>query len=327
MTAPPAQEPVTTICPEHGRAGVDLRELWRFRELFGFLVWRDIKVQYKQTLLGALWAVLVPLLQMAIFAAISRIANLPSDGVPRPVFYFTNMVAWSFFAVAVTRSSQSLVGSAQLLTKTYFPRLIVPTGACIAGLVDFAIAFLALLCLMLAYGIVPPAAGLLCPLLMLVALGTSVGLGLLLSALNVRYRDVRYVVGPLLQMWMFCTVLLPFSKIPHSLGPWRYLYGLNPMAGVIEGFRWCLLHQRLAVEEKTRVLLDSRLVPETLAAGQSVAVRVVDGATQVWLEQTTQAPVGPPWMLLAVGVPVMVLLLGVGLLYFRRTERFFADIV
>jgi lipopolysaccharide transport system permease protein len=237
---------VTVIRPPKRWTAIDFAELWRYRELFGFFVWRDVKIKYKQTLLGAAWAVLVPFTQMVIFSIIfGQVAGLPTDDLPGPVFYYTGLLPWTYFATSLTMSSNSLVGSANLLTKIYFPRLIIPTGPCIASLLDFAIALSILFVLLPLYRIIPPLTALLIPFLLLIALGTALGVGLVLSALNVKYRDVRYVVPFLVQIWMFCTVIIPFSRVPEWLGNWRYLYGLNPMGGVVEGFRWCLAHSAM----------------------------------------------------------------------------------
>jgi len=220
---------------------VDLGELWDHRELLYFLVWRDVKVRYKQTFLGAVWAILQPVATMVVFSLFfGRLAGVPSDGVPYPVFSLAGLVPWTFFATGLVQSANSLVGSQNLLTKVYFPRLAIPIAAVLAGVVDFAIAFLVLLGLMLSYGIAPPAARVLwlAPLLLL-AFATALGVGLWLSALNVRYRDVRYILPFLVQLWLFATpIAYPSSLLSE---PWRTLYGLNPMAGVVEGFRWALL--------------------------------------------------------------------------------------
>src|SRR5215210_3583709 len=233
--------PVTVIRPSRGWVPVDLGELWEHRELLYFLVWRDVKVRYKQTFLGAAWAILQPVATMVVFSLFfGRLAGVPSDGVPYPVFSLAGLVPWTFFSTGLVQSANSLVGSQNLLTKVYFPRLAIPIAAVLAGVVDFAIAFLVLLGLMLSYGIAPPAARVLwlAPLLLL-AFATALGVGLWLSALNVRYRDVRYILPFLVQLWLFATpIAYPSSLLSE---PWRTLYGLNPMAGVVEGFRWALL--------------------------------------------------------------------------------------
>jgi lipopolysaccharide transport system permease protein len=233
-------QPVLTIRPSKGFLRLDLKDVWAYRELLYFLVWRDIKVRYKQTALGAAWAILQPLLTMLVFSVFfGRLAKVPSDGVPYPVFAYTALLPWQLFAFALTESSNSLVGSQNLITKVYFPRLVIPLSSVLAGLVDFAIAFIVLLGLMLYYGITPSPAIVWLPPFLLLAVATALSVGLWLSALNVKYRDVRYTIPFLTQFWMFATpVAYPSSLIPQ---PWRAWFGLNPMAGVVEGFRWALL--------------------------------------------------------------------------------------
>ncbi|WP_447979305.1 ABC transporter permease [Candidatus Nitrospira bockiana] len=217
-----------------------LRELWEYRELLYFLCWRDIKVRYKQTALGAAWAVLQPLLTMAVFTVFfGRLAGMPSDGVPYPIFALAALLPWQLFAFALTESGNSLITNKQLITKVYFPRLIVPVSAVLAGLVDFGIALLLLLGMMAYYGITPTPAVWALPCLVLLAIATALSVGLWLSALNVQYRDVRYTLPFLTQFWLFATpIAYPSSLIPEA---WRAWYGLNPMAGVVEGFRWALV--------------------------------------------------------------------------------------
>ena len=231
---------VLFIRPTTGWVSLKLAELWAYRELLYFLVWRDIKVRYKQTALGAAWAIIQPLFTMVVFSLFfGRLARIPSDGIPYPLFSFAALVPWTFFANGLTASSNSLVGSSQLITKVYFPRLTIPIGTVLAGVVDFALAFLVLLLMMLWYGVTPGLNILWLPLLLLLALISSLGVGLWLSAMNVKYRDVRYVVPFITQIWMFMTPI----AYPSSLlkGPWRAVYSANPMVGVIEGFRWALL--------------------------------------------------------------------------------------
>jgi lipopolysaccharide transport system permease protein len=229
-----------SIGPSRGWFDLQLRELLRYRELLYFLVWRDVKVRYRQTVLGAAWAILQPLLGMVVFSLFfGRLAGVPSEGVPYPIFSYTALVPWQFFANGVTQSANSLVGSAGLLTKVYFPRLVIPSSSILSGVVDFLLAFLVLLGMMLFYGIAPTANAIWLPLLLLLALVTSLGVGIWLAALNVEYRDVRYVVPFLLQLWLFATpVVYPSSLVPEA---WRAIYALNPMVGVVEGFRWALL--------------------------------------------------------------------------------------
>jgi homopolymeric O-antigen transport system permease protein len=232
--------PIIRIEPSRGWVGLKLHELWDYRELLYFLVWRDIKVRYKQTALGAAWAVIQPLFTMIVFSVFfGRLARIPSDGIPYPLFSFTALVPWTFFANGLSQSSNSLVGSSHLITKVYFPRLIIPLSAVLSGVIDFAIAFAVLIAFAFYYGVHPGAALLALPLLVLLALVTALGVGLWLSALNVEYRDVRYVVPFLTQFWMFATpIAYPSSLLPE---PWRTIYGVNPMVGVVEGFRWAML--------------------------------------------------------------------------------------
>jgi lipopolysaccharide transport system permease protein len=232
--------PQTTIRPSHGRVPVGWRDLWAFRDLLYFLTWRDVKVRYKQTALGAAWAVLQPFLTMVVFSVFfGALAKIPSGDVPYPVFVYTALVPWAFFANAVTQASNSLVEQEAILTKVYFPRLIVPTAAVLAGLVDVSIAFVVLVGMLFFYGIVPTAAVLTLPFFVLFAAVTALAVSLWLSALNVRYRDVRYTLPFIVQIWLFVSpVAYPSSLVPE---PWRLLYGLNPMAGVVDGFRWALL--------------------------------------------------------------------------------------
>jgi lipopolysaccharide transport system permease protein len=236
-----ASEPrAVVIQPSTGWVPLRLRELWEYRELLYFLVWRDVKVRYKQTALGAAWAIIQPLFTMVVFSVFfGRLAGLPSDGVPYPVFSYTALVPWTYFATALTMSSNSLVDHARLITKVYFPRLLVPAASVLAGLLDLAIASTVLVGMILYYGIVPSAAVLLLPAFVALAAATAFGVGLWLSALNVQYRDVRYTIPFLVQFWLFLTpVAYSSSLVPAR---WRALYGLNPMTGVVEGFRWALL--------------------------------------------------------------------------------------
>jgi lipopolysaccharide transport system permease protein len=268
----------TVIRPTRGWAPLRLGELWAYRELLYFLTWRDVKVRYRQTALGAAWAVIQPLFTMVVFSLFfGRLAQVPSDGLPYPAFSYAALLPWSYFAGALSQSSNSLVGSAHLISKVYFPRLVMPLAAVLAGLLDLAIAFVVLLGLMAYYGIWPTPAVVLLPVFLVLATGTALGAGLWLSALNVAYRDVRHAVPFLTQAWFFATpVAYPSSLLPE---PWRTLYGVNPMVGVVEGFRWALLGS------------------------------------------------APPGRLLVVSVLAAGALLAGGLLYFRRMERSFADVV
>jgi homopolymeric O-antigen transport system permease protein len=279
MTSLAAEEQKTTIRASAGFQPLQLGELWRFRELLLFLTWRDVKVRYKQTALGAAWAIIQPVFMMLIFTlAFGRLAKVPSDGVPYPVFAYAALLPWQLFAHALTEASNSLVSNERLITKVYFPRLVVPISAVLGGLVDFVVAFVVLIGLMLYYGIVPGLAIVTLPLFMALAIATALGVGLWLSALNVRYRDVRYTIVFLTQFWLFATpVAYPSSLVPERF---RVLYGLNPMAGVVEGFRWALLG------------------------------------------------IGAPSMpLLIASSVVVVMVLAGGLVYFRRMEQIFADVV
>jgi lipopolysaccharide transport system permease protein len=232
--------PFLRIAPSTGWVSLKLHELWEYRELLYFLIWRDIKVRYKQTVLGVAWAIIQPFFTMVVFSIFfGRLAKIPSDGIPYPIFSYTALVPWTFFAHGLSHASNSLVGSANLIKKIYFPRLAVPISSVSSGIVDFVLAFTVLLGMMFYYGIAPTINLLWTPLLLLLALVTSLGVGLWLSAMNVRFRDVRYVVPFLTQLWLFASpVAYPSSLLPE---PWRTLYGLNPMVGVVEGFRWALL--------------------------------------------------------------------------------------
>ena len=243
-SSPPAVA-VFRIQPAHGWVSLRLWELWEYRELLYFLTWRDVKVRYKQTALGAGWAILQPLLTMMVFSLFfGRLAKVPSDGIPYPIFSFAALVPWTFFAHGLNQSSNSLIGSANLIRKVYFPRLTIPIAAVFSGLVDFALSFAVLLGLMMLYGVTVTAKLVWLPPFVLLSLAASLGVGLWLSALNVQFRDVRYVVPFLSQLWLFATpVAYPSSMLAE---PWRILYGLNPMAGVVEGFRWALLGTRTA---------------------------------------------------------------------------------
>lgn len=279
------------IAPPKGLFRIDWSELWHYRELLYFFCWRDLKVRYKQTFLGVAWALIIPAASTFVFTVIfGRIAKLPTDGLPQPIFYMSGLVIWRYFSQSLTLSSNSLVGGAGLFTKIYFPRLLIPTATIFTGLIDFLIAFFALLLLMLYLGVVPSVTVVLLPALVLVAVFTSFGIGLWLSSLCVRYRDIRYIVPFIIQLWMYATVIVPFNQFGkwadhHHWGSFKYLYGLNPMAGVVEGFRWCLFHR-------------------------------IPGAT-----------VQPPWELLAFGAPVSLACVLFGVTWFKRAESHFADIV
>ena len=223
-----------------GWAWPKLRQLWEFRELVYFFAWRDIKVRYRQTILGGLWAIVQPFFTMVIFSLFfGRLAKVPSDGLPYPIFSYAALVPWTFFANALSQASNSLVLSSNMIKKIYFPRLSLPIAAVLAGVLDFVLALTVLLGMMLFYGLLPTVNIVWLPLFLLLALITSLGVSLWLAALNVQFRDVRYTIPFLTQVWLFATpIAYPSSMLPE---PWRTLYGLNPMAGVAEGFRWALL--------------------------------------------------------------------------------------
>jgi len=260
------------IAPTTGWAPFDPAELWEYRELLYFLVWRDVKVRYKQTLLGVAWAIIQPVLTMVVFSLFfGRLARIPSDGVPYPIFSYAALVPWAFFANGLTQASNSLVASPGLIKKVYFPRILIPVAAVFGGLVDFVIAFGILLVMMVYFGIAPTANVLWLPLLLALALVTSLAAGLWLSALNVQFRDVRYAVPFLTQLWLFATpIAYPSSLLPEPL---RNLYGLNPMVGVVEGFRWALLGVDTAPGS---LLVVSALATLLLLAGGVVYFRHVD---------------------------------------------------
>jgi lipopolysaccharide transport system permease protein len=232
--------PVIRIEPSKGWVSLKLRELWEYRELLYFLIWRDVKVRYKQTVLGAAWAIIQPFFTMVIFSVFfGRLAKVPSDGIPYPIFSYTALVPWTFFAHGLNQASNSLVRHSGLIKKVYFPRLAMPIARLLAGAVDFVLAFIVLLGMMLYFGIVPTVNVLWLPSFLLLALVTALGVALWLSAMNVQFRDVGYTVPFITQFWMYATpIAYPSSLLSE---PWRTLYGINPMAGVVEGFRWALL--------------------------------------------------------------------------------------
>jgi lipopolysaccharide transport system permease protein len=230
----------TVIQPTRGWTALKLARLWHYRELLYFLMWRDIKVRYKQTVLGAGWAILQPALTMVIFTIVfGHFAHIPSDGAPYPLFSYAALVPWTFFAYAMSQSANSVVDDAKLISKVYFPRLVIPVAASLAGLVDFAIAFVVLIGMSVFYGVTPTLAVLALPLFVVLALAAALSAGIWLSALNVQYRDVRYTIPFLMQIWLFATpVAYPASLIHGKL---HVIFALNPMAGVVGGFRWALL--------------------------------------------------------------------------------------
>jgi len=240
---PPARDSASHIRlqPSRGWAPIRLKELWQYRELLYFLTWRDIKVRYKQTVLGVLWALIQPFMTMVVFSLFfGQLAQVPSDGLPYPIFNYAALIPWTLFSQGLTMSANSLVSSANLLKKIYFPRLVIPISSILSGLVDFALSFTILFGLMLFYGVAPTANAIWLPLLILLALVTSLAVGLWLSALNVQFRDVRYTIPFITQLWMFITpIAYPSSLIQDPT--LRLIYSLNPMTGVVEGFRWALL--------------------------------------------------------------------------------------
>ncbi len=252
------------IEPSHGWVSLRLGELWEYRELLYFLTWRDISVRYKQTALGVAWAIIQPFFTMVIFSLFfGHLAKVPSDGVPYPIFSFAALVPWTFFANGLSQSSNSLVASANLITKVYFPRLAIPIAAVLSGVVDFALALVILMAMMWYYGMYLTAQILWLVPLLLLALVTSLGVGLALTALNVQFRDVRYAVPFLTQSWMFATPIAYSSSLLSE--PWRTLYALNPMVGVVEGFRWALLGTDTA--PGLMILASSMVALATLVGG------------------------------------------------------------
>ncbi|MCW5880418.1 MAG: ABC transporter permease [Anaerolineae bacterium] len=279
----PAHRAVTVIEPSRGLVALRLGEVWEYRELLYFLAWRDVKVRYKQTALGILWIILQPVVSIVIFSLLfGGLLKVPSGDVPYPLFALAALIPWNYFTGSLTRASQSLVQSANLITKVYFPRLIIPVSGVIGGLVDFAVSMLVLAALLVYYRVPLTPTVLMLPFFLLLAMLTALGFGLWLSALNVRYRDVGYLVPFLLQMWMYVTpVVYSASLVPEQ---YRFILALNPMTAVVEGFRWSLLGSAMSVSQATPVVFVISLV-----------------------------------MLAAV--------VGSGLVFFRRTERTFADVV
>jgi len=272
-------EPYLTIKPKKGWQLVDFQELIHYRDLFYFLVIRDIKVRYRQTVLGGLWAIIQPFFMMVVFTLFfGNLAKVPSDGIPYPIFSYSALVAWTYFSNAISNSSNSVVASGGLISKVYFPRLIAPLTPVVAFLLDFVISFTILIAMMLYYRIYPTIMTLFLPLLVILMMLTASGVGMVLASLNAKYRDVRHTISFLVQFWMFASpVVYPVSMIPEK---YRLIYAINPMAGVIEGFRSALLG---TVAFPTRMLLISTLVS--------------------------------------------IILFVIGALYFRRTERHFADVI
>lgn len=273
------KKPFKVIEPVKGLFQLDLGSVWHSRELLYFLVWRDVLTRYKQTAIGAAWVVLQPLINMVLFTLVfSRLAKIPSDGIPYPLFAFTALLPWSYFAQALARTSNSVVGSANLVTKIYFPRLLIPIAASLAPVVDLIFSFLMLLALMAWYKVAPTWGLLSLPLFLGLAIMTALAVGLWSSALNVRYRDVGSIIPFLAQVWMYASpVAYPVSMVPEK---WRLLYSLNPMVGVIEGFRWALLGNK-----------------------------------------------SPDFMVMTVSASVVAILLAGGVVYFKKMEQSFADVI
>ncbi len=251
-----AENKTLRIQPSKGWVSLRLRELWDYRELLYFLIWRDVKVRYKQTALGAAWAIIQPFSTMVVFSLFfGKLAKMPSDGIPYPIFSYAALVPWTFFASGLAQSSNSLVGSSNLITKVYFPRLVIPLSTVLSGIVDFFLALVVLIGMMLYYRMLPSLNIIWLPLFLLLAFVTALGVGLWLSAMNVKYRDIRYVVPFITQIWLFATpIAYPSSLLPD---PWHIVYGLNPMVGVVEGFRWALFGTQI---EAGAIVLLSALV-------------------------------------------------------------------
>jgi len=277
--SPPAAAATVVIKPSRGLFNLDLAAVWEFREILYFLVWRDVKVRYKQTIIGVAWAILQPLMTMMIFTVIfGNFAKMPSDGLPYSIFAYAALLPWNYFSQAISRSGLSLVGEANLLMKVYFPRLIIPLASVVAPLIDFFVSFLVLLVMIAWFGIAPGWNVLCLPVFLLLALMTALAVGLWLSPLNVRYRDIGHTIPFLIQFWLYASpVAYPVSLVPEK---WRLLYSLNPMAGVIEGFRWALLGKQ-----------------------------------------------SPAFGVIAVSAAMVVALLLGGIVFFKRMERTFADLV
>jgi len=271
--------PTLIIEPKKGWQLIDFKELKAYRDLFYFLVLRDIKIKYKQTILGASWAVIQPFFTMIVFSLFfGRLAKVPSDNIPYPIFAYAALVPWTYFANSLSMSANSLVGNTQLISKIYFPRLIIPVAPILANLLDFFIALVILFVMMLFYGIAPTHYVIVFPLLTLLMIMIAIGVGTWLSALSAQYRDIKYTVPFLIQLWMFSSpIVYPASMIPEKF---RFWYGLNPMAGVIEGFRSILL-----------------------------------------------GTVPFPFKMIAMSTIVSILLFVSGMMYFRRMERYFADVI
>ena len=283
MTDNQTKTPITYLRPAKGLAALNLRDLWEYRELIYFLTWRDLKVRYKQTILGFAWVMLQPIINMVVFTVLfGQLLNVPTGGIPYPIFSFAALLPWGYFAGSLTRSSTTLVGSANLISKVYFPRMVIPISGVISGFVDFAVAFIVLLGMMIFYKISLSWNILLLPVFLLLAMVTALGFGLWLSALNVRFRDINHIVPFLIEIWKYVTpVIYGATLIPEK---YRWLLGLNPMTGVVEGFRWAIL---------------GKTYSDTFQGG--------------------------PLFIISILITLLVLVSGV--IFFRNTERTFADII
>jgi len=275
--------PITYLKPAKGLAALNLKDLWDYRELIYFLTWRDLKVRYKQTLLGFTWVLLQPVINMVVFTILfGQLLNVPTGGIPYPIFSFAALLPWLYFASSLSRSSTTLVGSANLISKVFFPRMVIPIAGVLSGLVDFLVSLIVLVGMMLFYKIIPTWNLLLMPLFLLLALLTALGFGLWLSALNVRFRDVNHLVPFIIEIWKYATpVIYGSTLIPEKF---RFLLGLNPMTGVVEGFRWAILGSK-------------------------------------YVENFNPGP------LFIVSISITLLVLISGVIFFRNTERTFADII
>jgi len=242
---PTPSDTIVRIEPSKGWVSLKLHELWEYRELLYFLIWRDIKVRYKQTVLGGAWAIIQPFFTMVVFSLFfGKLANVPSDGIPYPIFSYAALVPWAFFANGLNQASNSLIGNSNLIKKVYFPRLSMPIASVLGGLVDFALAFLMLIGMMFYYGMAPTVNVAWLPFLVILTIFTSLGASLWLSAMYVQFRDVRHIIPFLTQIWLFATPIAYPSSLLEE--PWRTIYGINPMVGVVEGFRWALLGTKTA---------------------------------------------------------------------------------
>jgi lipopolysaccharide transport system permease protein len=277
------RSPITYLRPAKGLAALNLKDLWEYRELIYFLTWRDLKVRYKQTLLGFTWVILQPVINMVVFTILfGQLLKVPTDGIPYPIFSFAALLPWLYFAGSLSRSSTTLVGSANLISKVYFPRMVIPIAGVLSGLVDFLVSLIVLIGMMLFYKIMPTWNLLLLPVFLFLAMLTALGFGLWFSALNVRFRDVNHLVPFIIEIWKYATpVIYGATLIPERF---RFLLGLNPMTGVVEGFRWAILGSKYV---------------ESFNPG--------------------------PLFIISISITLVVLISGV--IFFRNTERTFADII